>query len=476
MLDCAFCIDFGSAYTKVSLRPGAQNPAALLRCDDAAVELWAPTVVAVEWAKGEQRMEFGYKAAGVRPGGNIAVFTDFKKDLFAPPTPETPAQPPLDALLQSAEFDVLAAKYGVLPPEVAGLRNLIASARAFGGARPDRGGAPEARRLANAKAAAHHYFKWLRERVLAACAKFSNSVLRYEDIPVRVAVPALGGTAELAQHPGCQRLREALEMTGWRLDERPFVSEPESNVVGVLTRGFNALTPKKRKINFREMFNRGPLVTVLAGDKNHPTYRALLIDVGAFTTDFAALSVDTGGKAADTSNGAGFAVAQHSVPFGLTNLDASVRAGLTEEKRTALDGLSRKDFEAFQNSAYADGVGLRLGGGRILGGEADKPAVQKALNAFTDRLMAETVSFCKQLGPTASMQELILTGGGSNVPAVREALMTAAQAAGGFVKTHAPGITAAQANSPLIDKLDAQSTRGASALGGASIYFERDCY
>jgi hypothetical protein len=476
MLDCVFCIDFGSAYTKVSLRPGAQNPAALLRCDDEAVELWAPTVVAVEWVKGQQRMEFGYKAAGAKPGGNTAVFTDFKKELFAPATPETPAQPPIDALFQSAEFDALASKYGVLPPEVAALRNLIASARALSGARPERGAPSEARRLANAKAATHHYFKWLRERVLAACAKFSNSVLRYEDIPVRVAAPALGGSAELAQHPGCQRLREALEMTGWRLDERPFVSEPEANVVGVLTKGLNALTPKKRKINFREMFNRGPLVTVLAGDKNHPTFRALLIDVGAFTTDFAALSVDTGGKAADTSNGAGFSVAQHSVPFGVTNLDAGVRAGLTDEKRTTLDGLSRKDFEAFQLGAYSEGTGLRLSGGRVLGGEADRPVVQKALNTFTDRLMAETVSFCRQLGPVASMQELILTGGGSNVPAVREALMTAAQAAGGFVKTHAPGITAAQAASPLIDKLGAQDTRGASALGGASIYFEQDCY
>src|SRR5689334_3021555 len=103
MLDCVFCIDFGSAYTKVSLRPAAQDTTALLRCDDTAVELWAPTVVAVEWVKGEQRMEFGYKAAGVRPGGNIAVFTDFKKELFAPAAAEVPDQPPIEALLKSAD-------------------------------------------------------------------------------------------------------------------------------------------------------------------------------------------------------------------------------------------------------------------------------------------------------------------------------------------------------------------------------------
>ncbi len=34
---------------------------------------------------------------------------------------------------------------------------------------------------------------------------------------------------------------------------------------------------------------------MLAGDEHFPTYRAILVDVGAFTTDVAALTVDTGG-------------------------------------------------------------------------------------------------------------------------------------------------------------------------------------
>ena len=49
---------------------------------------------------------------------------------------------------------------------------------------------------------------------------------------------------------------------------------------------------------------RDTYATVLAGDKHHPTYRALVIDVGAFTTDFASLWVDTKGRSADTSDGA----------------------------------------------------------------------------------------------------------------------------------------------------------------------------
>jgi hypothetical protein len=474
VLDCVFCIDFGSAYTKVALRPAAQDPAALLRCEEPAVELWAPTVAAVEWVGSDHKWAFGYAAAGIKPSSTIAVLTNFKKDLFATGSPEAPASPPLESLLQSAEFNELAAKFGVLPPEVAVLRNFVGSARTLAGARP--GGAPQAeRRVSNAKIATAHYFKWLRGRILAACGKLPNRLLRYEDIPVRVSVPALGGEAELAQHPGCRRLREAVEQAGWRLDERPFVSEPESNAVGILTGSTNALTPKRKKINYREMFSRGPLVTVLAGDKNHPTYRALVIDVGAFTTDFAALAIDTGGKSAETSDGAGFAVKQQSVPVGVTDLDAEVLNALPDDKRAALKALAARDFEAFQTGAYTEGTGHRVGS-RVIGGDADRPAVRKCLDAFTGRVAAEVIAFCRQLGPAASMQELILTGGGCNIPAVREALMSAAKAAGGFVKTHAPDLRPGQAGSPLVDRLDAQSGRGGSALGGASIYFEKACY
>jgi hypothetical protein len=473
VVECVFCVDFGSAYTKVSLRSAAHSTTELLRCDDATVELWAPTVVAAEWVNGQARLDFGYKAAGIKPGGNIAVFTDFKRDLFA--ATNAPAVPPLEALLGSAEFGDLAAKYGVLPPELAALRSLIGAARTLGGAQSDADSAT--RRQSNARAATHHYLRWLRERVLEACSRLGNKVLKYEDIPLRLAVPAFGGSGDLARDPGCVRLREALNGTGWRLDDRPFVPEPEANAIGILTKGLNVLTPKTRRLNFREMFSKGPLITVLSGDKDRPTYRALVIDVGAFTTDFAALYIDTGGKAPDTSDGIAFRVTQRSVVRGVTNLDADVRAVLTEDKRSALDGLSRKDFEAFQVGAYTEGVGYRLDRGRVLGGGADRPAVEKCLATFADGLAAEAVAFCQELGPAATMQELILTGGGSSIPAVRTALLKAVAENGQpFVRAHAPDLRTGQAPSPLAERLDARDARGASALGGASIYYERSCY
>ncbi len=79
-----FCVDFGSAFTKVALRTAAQEDGKLIPCSDEGLELWAPTVVAADWTRSstEPRLEFGYRAAAIKPGGKIVVYSNFKKDLF----------------------------------------------------------------------------------------------------------------------------------------------------------------------------------------------------------------------------------------------------------------------------------------------------------------------------------------------------------------------------------------------------------
>jgi hypothetical protein len=480
MPDRVFCVDFGSAYTKVALRTANEDTTEPVRCSDLAQELWAPTVVAADWSRPDApRLEFGFKAADIKPdaGKKIAVYPNFKRELFAPPPADDAPPPihPLDALLGSDEFEVLATKYSVLPQWVSGLRTMASAARRMFPTPNDKLPNSEARRQDEAKRLAHHYFKWLRGRVLAHCAALKHTALNYEEIPLRVTVPALAPANELELHPGCVRLREALAGTGWKLDERLFVTEPEANAVGVLTKGENRFNKLKRKINFREMFNKGPLVTVVAGNPAYPTYRALVIDVGAFTTDFAALEIDTGGsKTGGTTN---FSVVQRSISHGIADLDEAVKGALESAKREQLEVLSRKDYTAFQESVYAEGKGYRIGPGKAIGGDADRPAVQGALDAFLAKLSAETVAFCESLNPS-TMQELILTGGGNSIPAVREALTASAAKTPGreFVKIHAPGLKKNKSATVLADPLDEHFARGASAIGGASIYFERAYY
>ncbi|MCS6865379.1 MAG: hypothetical protein RMJ56_00990 [Gemmataceae bacterium] len=473
MLDYIFCIDFGSAYTKVALRPAPQDKTVLLRCDDTAAEFWVPTIVAADYSAGSHpQMKFGYEAAGIKPGGSIHVFTDFKRHLFSTAPTADAERSPMELLLRSPELAELAAKFGVASTELAALRHLVAAARDLNGRRVGAGTSSLARTIHNAQAATHHYLTWLRQRVLTACQQLPNRPPRCEDIPLRLAVPAVAPATKLAQHVGCQRLREALVNTGWKLDERPFVPEPESNAIGILTRGLNALRPNNRLIDYGKMLDSGPLLTVLKGDRYHPTYRALVIDIGAYTTDFAALSVDTGGQVPDLDEGIHFTIEQHSLAYGVTNLDEAIRNNLPREQQTALAALSRKDFEAFQINAYTEGIGYRLARGRILGGPADQPMIQTCLRDFAQRLVEETRCFCQRLGPPAAMQEFILTGGGANIPLVAETLIDAITTLLQPRRIHASHLPPAILKKPLPQKLDGSWTRAASALGGASIYYE----
>jgi hypothetical protein len=477
MAERVFCIDFGSAYTKVALRRDPTASSTLLACEGAEFDLCVPTVVAMDQRGAKPRFEFGDRATGIKAGSGIHVFTNFKKDLFLDPAPalDNPALPPLDALLQSDEFAALAAKYFVPSTHVAALRSMTEAARTLFARPEERAVSVEAHRQTNAARVALQFFGWLRTQVLSACAKLDAPGLKFEDFPVRVAVPALVGD-DPAQHSACKLLREALRRAGWPLHpDQLFVTEPESNAVGVLTKGANLLS-RAARINLGEMLGKGPLNTVLKGDPNYPTYRALVIDVGAFTTDIASLHVDTGGKPYDPVIGAGFALRATSERLGASDLEAMLPKAFPGAKRAWLEQTSRKEFMAVLQVVLGEGRSYRVPGLGFVGGDDDRESIQACLDEFGKRLIEAVTRFCDGLEP-AQMQEFILTGGGSSTPAVRDALIAAAQVNGHkFVKFHATDLKRGKPGSPLVDRLDAQFARGASALGGASIYFEREYY
>ncbi len=77
---------------------------------------------------------------------------------------------------------------------------------------------------------------------------------------------------------------------------------------------------------------------------------------------------------------------------------------------------------------------------------------------------------------SGTIEELILTGGGSFIPAIREAIQSASQTDGHtYAKTHAPALKRVSGGPP-VDKLDPTFARGGTALGGVSIYFEKTLF
>ncbi|MCI0703299.1 MAG: hypothetical protein L0241_19650 [Planctomycetia bacterium] len=472
MAEHVFCIDFGSAYTKVALRRHPAADSQLLVLPNVGIDFLIPSAVAVD-RRTKPRVLFGDEAVSQIAGSGIDVYENWKKFLFLTPPPVAASQSPLETFLHSEELVQLAAKYDVPPGQITYLQQLVTAARALVGGPGDRVVSAESQKQARAANVAAHFFNWLRQKVLDACAKLPMSGLKFDEIPVRIAVPALNG-GDVAQHPGCKLLKEALHQVGWPLHpERPFVAEPYSNAIGILTKASNAL--HRGRIHFGDMFGKGPLITVLKDTRHYPSYRALVIDIGAFTTDIAAISIKPDGNT-NSDPDTGFVVNQLSIPFGVSDLDSRVRQALPKEKREWLEKAPLKEFATFQKMAYTDGKGIRPAGlGMVIGGEADRDVIETCLKEFSDRLVEEAAKFCASLEPTA-MQELIFTGGGSNILVVREALQDAAQSDGkSFVKMHAPDIKRIKGG-PVIDKLDEQFTRGGSALGGASIYFEKDYY
>ncbi len=472
MAERVFCIDFGSAYTKVALRRDPTADSELLSWPN--IDFCVPSTVVVDRRGTKPRLTFGAEAADERGGGGIDVYRNWKKSVFLTPPAGRATQSPLEALLESEELLQLATKFGVAAGQIGYLHQLVTAARGLVAGPGGRIVSADAHQQTVAAALAAHFFHWLRQRVLEACSKLPTTGLKFEEIPVRVAVPAFA-TGSDQPHAGCKLITEALGKAGWPLHpEQPVVAEPYSNAIGILTKANNVIG-RSGRVNLGDMFGKGPLITVLKDREHYPTYRALVIDVGAFTTDFAALSI---APDADTTSDpdAGFRIAQRSIALGTSDLDDRVRAALPKDKAEWLEKAKWQDFATFQRHTYSDGKGYRVPGIGVIGGEADREAVQASLSDFGKRISDEARDFCQSLGP-AAMQELILTGGGSNIPTVRDALQNATQSgAKAFAKTHAPDLKRPKPGGVPVDKLDEQFTRGGSALGGASIYYEKRYY
>jgi hypothetical protein len=476
MAERTFCIDMGSAFTKVALRADPAADAQLVSPlgGGSAVAFCVPTVVSVERrADSRQQLEFGPKATGMTDGGGIRVFRNWKKSIFLRPKSDDAHHSPLEALLASGEMADLATRFDVPPAQLHYLRQMAAAARGMA-AGPGRPLSADSHEHRTAGILAAHFFKWLREQILAACDRLPGTGLKYEAIPVRLTVPAFAHGRGVETHPGCQVLTEALTRAGWPVHpEQPLVTEPYSNAVGVLTKGKNCLL-RAGSINLGGMFANGPLMTVLKDASHHPSYRAMVIDVGAFTTDFAGLELNTEGKTVIDPDAA-FAVSQHSVPVGVSDLDSLVAAALPADKAAWLRSAPGYDVDAFRRSVYAEGKPFSTNTVGRIGAGLEAEMIREAVQSFGRQLAGAVAEFCDGRTP-AAMQELILSGGGSAIPAVRDALQQAAQTGGNsYIRTHAPALRKA-AGGPPVGKLDVEMARGGSALGGTSIYFERRYY
>jgi len=471
MAEQTFCIDFGSGFTKVGLR---RHPTATtVLVNDHGIDttdFCYHSVVVIDRSGPKPVVEYGKKAAGRAPANGIEIHANWKQWLFLTPSGDEPGANSVEAFLRTDELAKLAARHGVTATQIGHLRQLVSSARellAGAGVQPV---TRDAQRQQFAASLAVYYFTWLRQEVLKECERLPHAGVKYADIPTRVSVPAFAHGSNVTTHPGCKFLTTALVKAGWSLHpENPVVSEPVANTVGVLTNGLNAT--KKNKVDLGSMFNKGPVITVGANAKYYAPYRAIVVDVGGYTTDFAVLTLRQDGLL-DADPERAFDAQQHSVPLGVSDLDKRVLSVLPPEKAAWLSKRSADELDGFRVTLYTEGKPVRSGViGTVGAPGTEGDAVRDQLSQFAAAVGAEVRQFLTAIG-TGGTNELVLTGGGVSIPAVRDAILTAAAADGReFVKIHGPDIQKKHTGKP-VHKLDSRIARGGGAIGGSSLFFE----
>lgn len=483
MADGLICIDFGSAFTKVSVRRGRRTNSEIVVSGEHALpagignssdyRICVPSTVVVDTTTSTPQYSFGLRTINRRTSDTVAVRKNWKKDLFTATGTAAPAAPPrprkmtrLESLVHSPAFAKLAEQYRVSKNELSSLQWLVIHATSI--TLPIYNSPLPEGPVDYTFPIAVEFFRWLRGVVLAAASGQGGQdvVARY---PVRVSVPAFAPEDQLAQHPGCVRLREALQLAKWELhSEMPFVSEPYTNAIGVLTQGSNCT-------RVADMFRHGLLITALRDPKAHDIYRVAVLDVGAFTTDFACLTMNSFGQVVQLSD-IEFETKTHSVPVGMSDLDDAVLAALEPENQAYFrDEASPAEWAELRQCLYTLKRPYSSPVGDV-GTPTEMPRIEAAITEFQSRLAEETGKFFATL-EDVPFKELVLTGGGATVPAIQEALIGAAEAGRQkYRKVHLPVLADVghreTTDLQIVTPLDAKLTRGATALGGTSSYFD----
>ncbi|HJT78351.1 MAG TPA: hypothetical protein VJ739_14200 [Gemmataceae bacterium] len=475
-------IDFGNSYTKVGIRPAADRPSQILT--DASLSLdelnmCVPTLAARLRRSGRESWYFGNDVMQQEQDPGLTVYRNWKPLFFRGvetrlPRGREPAPAPVAAGgaggLTNQQWEALQKQLG-LPDEVRDAIDAAMRSRQ----KPSAGAAGKTEETdLDMKQVGLGFFRWLGEFVGPVCRKLGLGSLA--EVPVRISLPSFGSAtkAELL-------LREMLEEAGWRPDERaPALAEPLANAIGTFTEGVNAthrpgncgLMP-----HYGKMFEHTGLLRAMREALLHGGPKvawAMIVDLGGYTADFAMMGLDLEDIDArlDGEHDGKRRTSHYSEPIGVHTLDGRVRALLSGPRLEAFSELGQdpdqRRLETFHRAVYGK---LRTYVLRraVIGEGEEGQQIRECLAEFAEEVADYAEKFLETYQYT-QISDLILTGGGTMIPTVRTALL---RRLGGYgnPKVHAY-FEPAEAPSRNSHRLGQKLVRGATALGGASVYFD----
>ena len=470
------------SYTKVGLRDDVNGPARLIIHEDNTEDeagYCFPSAVLVDDRGPARRYRFGAETGRTATAPGIDIERNWKPRLFAGLDAARGSRPRpggLEALFGSPEFRDLLRLYNVPSGEATALTGLYRSAADLFGRRPAEPAPDQAVGTLPAPGDADvdlavAFFRDLRAKVLDAAARVLRGAAAPDRVPARVCVPAFADDG--TDPPAAVRdlFLSVLGRAGWVLDDGlPVVTEPMANVIGVISEGVNATwrpyphRPGEEHIHLGKMFRHGPLVTAYRAGRSE--YSVLVCDVGSYTTDLALVRFATADDPDRRPE-----VTQHSVPLGIAALDGRVRGVLPADQAAWWDGATGRRRELCKRALYVDCKAYATAEVGDVGGPAVRPAVDASLVRFGADLGEVVTAFCDRHA-VGRVSEVVLTGGGNHVPAVRNGLLgaVAGRFGTGYLVRVPPG-TPTRSRKAL---LTPEQVRAGSALGGCSVYFDRD--
>ncbi len=335
MFEPIVSIDLGASYTKVAYRPSClpRGTGRQERLAKVLVLDGSALIPTLAISTGNKKLPwvFGRAAAGMTPTADMEVFLNWKANLFRSTNDK-----------ESAEAVTVAGKF----------------------------------------------FGWMREQLEAT----GTDMARAE---VRVAMPAFENMESKAL-----LIARCMELNGWNSAKILKVTEPHANTIGLFSSGRNWVTRNpagQLQLQYNKMFGQNFYMqvareAVLFGMRN-PIITTLMVDIGAFTTDIAALTFDTRSEHDGLAD-----IKAASYPLGVINeLDRPLFAALGARHGFTWSEISFRESELVKLAAYGGGTHSLLlsNPSRVVavGGAADNDLVIAHTAAFADQVWQKVSTF-----------------------------------------------------------------------------------
>lgn len=419
----AISIDLGAAFTKVAIRQDPNENSTFLqherfRLDESHICI--PSIVA--WRENDDKWVFGMDAVDIQGNEEIHVFRNWKPLLFTPPEEVLEPNSPIGKLF-----------YESLP---------------MGG----EGWGP-------ARIIAVKFLSWIRETILSSF----DGDLDLDTSLVRVSIPEFALETEHGEE-----MERVLIDAGWFTPSASTVSEPLTNVAGALSQGRNRIITNEdceEEPDMEFIFAGSELAKfneLNAADDRQDSFYLLLVDVGAYTSDFSLVELNP-------ELPWHFSVCEtHSEPYGIEMLDNLVQRGLPMEKSDLIVNLTPAERELFRRTVYGEARPWALNNLTIAEGDEAR-MVDKCIAGLSARIGHEIDRFLESLG-AETIDEAIFTGGGTNISRLVQPVAAALTKKGVRTFHFAESVTLPHACRQI--RLNQQLIRGSSAIGGASVLFD----